>query len=157
MATSPRPRGQSVARRNQLTRLLAADRDHTSTAAAFHAASITAQGLTGTEQRALDILREAGPLTAGELTTRLGLRPPSVTDLLNRLERKGFTRRTPNPHDARSITIHPIPHPADPSPLEKAWKNALTALTRDFSAAQLDTITAFLTHAAAAQRAVLSG
>src|SRR3712207_9587219 len=61
------------------------------------------QGLSASEEKALDLLERAGPLTAGELARQTGLAPASVTGVVNRLERKGFARRIPNPDDRRSV------------------------------------------------------
>jgi DNA-binding MarR family transcriptional regulator len=54
----------------------------------FHATVAARQGLSATEEKALDLLDRFGPLTAGELAKRSGLAPASVTGLINRLEEK---------------------------------------------------------------------
>src|SRR5688500_13571789 len=63
------------------------------------------QGLSASEEKALDLLERSGPLTAGELARQSGLAPASVTALINRLEAKGFARRVQNPGDRRSVLV----------------------------------------------------
>lgn len=62
-------------------------------------------GLTGTQYNALRILRGAGPegLPCSEIGERMITRDPDVTRLLNRLEKRGFVRRTRAHADRRVI------------------------------------------------------
>ena len=62
-------------------------------------------GLTGTQYNALRILRGAGPegLPCSEIGERMITRDPDVTRLLNRLEKRGFVRRTRAQADRRVI------------------------------------------------------
>ncbi len=41
------------------------------------------------------------------LAERLGVEPPTVTRMLQRLERGGMVERRPDPHDARVVLVHP--------------------------------------------------
>ena len=45
------------------------------------------------------------PVTAGELAARLGLGPPAVTALVDRLEGAGHVRRARNQADRRRVTV----------------------------------------------------
>lgn len=79
---------------------------------AYHRYTVFAsrqRGAGTTELLALGYLRNRGPLTAGELGTRLGLTPGSVTTLLDRLERLGYAGRQPHPHDRRSLLVELMP------------------------------------------------
>ena len=51
----------------------------------------------------------AGPLTVGELASRLGLTLPTVSGVLADLDRAGFIDRQPDPADRRRtlVQIHP--------------------------------------------------
>lgn len=56
----------------------------------------------------IEILREKGPITAGELSKLTGLTTGSVTSLIDRLEKNGFVRRQNDPSDRRKVIIVPI-------------------------------------------------
>ncbi len=43
------------------------------------------------------------------LAVRLGVEPPTVTRMLQRLERSGMVERRTDPHDARALHVHPTP------------------------------------------------
>jgi DNA-binding MarR family transcriptional regulator len=120
----------------------------------FHAIVAAKQGLTATEEKALDLLDRSGPLTAGELARRTGLAPASVTGLIDRLERKGFVRRVPNPSDRRSVLVEVETERvfASMAPLFADWVRSLEELFAGYTDEQLETILDFLTEAARRQR-----
>ncbi len=62
-------------------------------------------GLTVTQLRLLGHLHEQGGLSNAELADRLYVTRPSVSALLERLERGGFIRREVSPSDRRGICI----------------------------------------------------
>ncbi|MDP2712262.1 MAG: MarR family transcriptional regulator [Solirubrobacteraceae bacterium] len=62
-------------------------------------------GVNLTDQRCLDVLDQRGSSTAGEIASALGLTSGSVTTLLDRLERAGYVRRTPDPDDRRRVRV----------------------------------------------------
>lgn len=55
----------------------------------------------------IDILRETGPITAGELAQKVGLSTGSVTSLIDRLEKRGYLIREKHPKDRRKVIIVP--------------------------------------------------
>jgi MarR family transcriptional regulator, organic hydroperoxide resistance regulator len=63
------------------------------------------QGLTVTQLRLLSHLSEQEGLSNAELADRLYVTRPSVSALLERLERGGFIRREVAPNDRRGICI----------------------------------------------------
>ena len=63
------------------------------------------QGLTVTQLRLLNNLNEQEGLSNAELADRLYVTRPSVSALLERLERGGFVRREVAPNDRRGICI----------------------------------------------------
>ncbi|WP_183564256.1 MarR family winged helix-turn-helix transcriptional regulator [Paenibacillus endophyticus] len=65
-------------------------------------------GLYNNDFLSIDILREKGPITAGELSKLTGLTTGSVTSLIDRLEKNGFVRRQNDPSDRRKVIIVPI-------------------------------------------------
>lgn len=85
--------------------LLQAGRVSSTATVMFHAAMAEKQGLSATEEKALELIDRFGPLTAGELAERAQLAPASVTGLVDRLERKGFARRVQDQEDKRRVRI----------------------------------------------------
>ena len=76
-----------------------------STAAVFFHTAIAEQvGLGATEEKTLLIL-SGGPLTAGEIAQQTGLTTPSVTSLIDRLEKKGFVQRVRDLQDRRRVIV----------------------------------------------------
>jgi DNA-binding MarR family transcriptional regulator len=63
------------------------------------------EGLTVTQLRLLSHLFDHEGLSNAELADRLYVTRPSVSALLERLERGGFIRREVSPHDRRGICI----------------------------------------------------
>ena len=73
----------------------------------FHQAVAERLGLNITDHKCLDfVLRENG-VTAGELSRATGLTTGAITGVIDRLERAGFARRQPDPHDRRKVIIVP--------------------------------------------------
>lgn len=63
-------------------------------------------GLTEQQWRVLRVLDEAGPLEPTELGERCVVLTPSLTRILNALERRGMVRRERHPTDRRKQVIH---------------------------------------------------
>jgi len=53
----------------------------------------------------LDHLDDEEPTTVGELARHMGVTPSTMSLGLDRLERKGYVRRTRDPHDARRVGL----------------------------------------------------
>ena len=66
-------------------------------------------GLDRAAYRCLDILDQEGPMTAGRLAARARLSPGAMTALLDRLEEKGFARRTRDTEDRRRVLVEVTP------------------------------------------------
>ena len=62
-------------------------------------------GLSGPRLSALSVVVFAGPLTVGELAAAEQVRSPTMTRLVDGLEREGLVTREPNPIDARSVLV----------------------------------------------------
>lgn len=86
-----------------------AGREHSDATVLFHAMVAERLGLNPTDHKAMSLLERAGPLTAGEIAARTGLATPSVTALVDRLERRGFVRRIRDPEDRRRVIVEPAP------------------------------------------------
>jgi DNA-binding MarR family transcriptional regulator len=147
----PAPSGR---RAELLERLALAGRASSVATVMFHTAVAAKQGLSASEEKALDLLERSGPLTAGELARQSGLAPASVTGLINRLEQKGFARRIQNPSDRRSILVEVDVERmyARVAPLFANWVRSLEELYAGYSDEQLEVILHFLTEAARRQQ-----
>lgn len=74
----------------------------------FHQAASLRMGLNPTDGKCLSVLREVGPITAGELAHLIGLTTGAVTGVIDRLEARGFVQRVADPHDRRRVIVEPI-------------------------------------------------
>jgi DNA-binding MarR family transcriptional regulator len=110
--------------------------------------------LSVTETKSLDLLHRFGPMTAGDFAARAGLAPPSVTGLVDRLEKKGFARRVKDPEDGRRVLIELVAQPDhDDARLFVDFVREMEGLFAGYSVDQLETILHFLTEAARRQQA----
>lgn len=71
----------------------------------FYDAVADQLGLHITDLTCLGTLRDRGRASPGELATELGLTTGAVTRVIDRLERQGFVRRVPDPHDGRRVIV----------------------------------------------------
>jgi DNA-binding MarR family transcriptional regulator len=151
---SPKDPGGRRSRAELVEQLMTAGRAQSAATVMFHATVAARQGLSATEEKALDLLDRFGPLTAGELAERSGLAPPSVTGLIDRLERKGFARRIPNPDDRRSVLVEIDRERtfASMAPLFEDWVRSLYELWAGYTDEQLELILHFLIEAARRQQ-----
>lgn len=65
-----------------------------------------ATGLTAPRASALSVLVFAGPRSIGELAAAEQVRPPTISRLVQELERDGLVRREADPGDARIQRVH---------------------------------------------------
>jgi DNA-binding MarR family transcriptional regulator len=65
-------------------------------------------GLGASDAQFLNLLGVNGPMTPGQLAAVTGLTTGSVTGVLDRLERAGYTRRERDPHDRRRVLVVPV-------------------------------------------------
>ena len=149
-----RGRARTGRRAELLEQLETAGRASSVATVLFHTAVAARQGLSASEEKALDLLERSGPLTAGELARQSGLAPASVTGLINRLEQKGFARRIQHPSDRRSILVEADVERmyARVAPLFAEWARSLQELYAGYSDEQLEVILHFLTEAARRQQ-----
>lgn len=84
-------------------------RDHSDATVLFHSTMSSLLGLHPTDYKALGILQRRGPLSAGEIARVSGLATSSVTNLIDRLEEKGFARRVRDAEDRRRVLVEPVP------------------------------------------------
>lgn len=133
--------------------VMEAGRNLGAAAVLFHSAVADRMGLTAIEEKALDFILRQGPLTAGELVEHTGLAPSSVTALTDRLARKGFVERRPDPEDARRVRIAVVPaRLAGFGPHFDDFLARMNEVNARFTPQELEVIAAYLTHAADAQK-----
>jgi len=103
----------SASRRTSPTREVevVADRLHS---AALHLlrrlrAEDDALGISPPRLSALSVVVYAGPIGIGALAAAEGVAPPTMTRLVDGLERDGLVRRGPDPDDARGVLVHATP------------------------------------------------
>ncbi len=95
-----------MSRREYLLAALGAiGREHSNAEVMFHNTVSERMGVSAVEEKTLDLLEREGPLTAGELASRTGLAPASVTGLIDRLVRKGFVHRAAHAEDRRRVNV----------------------------------------------------
>lgn len=95
-------------REDILDELARVGRENSDATVLFHAAIADRLDLHPTDYKALGILDRLGPLSAGDLARRTGLAPASITNLIDRLERKGFVRRIRESTDRRRVLAEPV-------------------------------------------------
>jgi DNA-binding MarR family transcriptional regulator len=62
-------------------------------------------GINRTDSRCIDLVDQAGGMTAGELARAAGLTTGAVTAVVDRLENAGLARRVADPSDRRRVRI----------------------------------------------------
>ncbi|WP_223285130.1 MarR family winged helix-turn-helix transcriptional regulator [Paenibacillus sp. PL91] len=102
-------------------------------------------GLYNNDFLSIDILREKGPITAGELSKLTGLATGSVTALIDRLEKNGFVRRQNDPNDRRKVIIVPLyENKEEVSRTYLPLHAAMIKLASSYTDDELELITQFL-------------
>jgi DNA-binding MarR family transcriptional regulator len=116
----------------------------------FHAAIADRLGVSTTDLKCYSILRQTGPITAGELAERTSLTTGAITGVIDRLEHAKLVRRERDPHDRRRIVLELV-HNAERerviAQLYVPLGRAINALVAQYDAAERATILAFLTTA----------
>jgi DNA-binding MarR family transcriptional regulator len=111
----------------------------------FNEAVADCVGLNATDLRCLDIIGRLGPLTPGRLAELTSLTTGAITGVVDKLERRGFVARRPDPDDRRRVIVSALPEARETiSPLFEPLSQAMDALCRRYSAAELATIVDFV-------------
>lgn len=107
-------------------------------------------GLYNNDFISIDILREKGSITAGELSKLTGLTTGSVTALIDRLEKNGYVRRENDPNDRRKVIIVPLyENKEEVSSTYLPLHDSMIDLASSYSEEELELITQFLSEASA--------
>ena len=118
----------------------------------FHAAIADRLGIGATDVKCYSILRQTGPITAGDLAERTNLTTGAITGVIDRLERAELGRRSRDPHDRRRIVLELV-HDAEReraiAALYEPLGRAITELVGQYDAAERATMLDFLIKASA--------
>ncbi len=104
-----------------------------------------ALGVNRTDGRCIDIVHRAGRIGAGRLAEEAGLTTGALTAVVDRLERKGYLRRVPDPEDRRRVAIE-VTELLDRRAME-IWGRLAergTPLLASFSVLELEAVLRFL-------------
>jgi DNA-binding MarR family transcriptional regulator len=122
----------------------------------FHQAVADRLGMNLTDYKALGILVDTGPITAGRLAEITGLTTGAVTGIVDRLERSGLVRRERGSEDRRKVIIEAIQTPEHEHAARGIFAPLVRAVEEDlagYSEHQLALILEFMDrHAATLQR-----
>src|SRR5437660_5421079 len=119
-------------------------RRHSTAVVLCHHAVAERLGLGPTDHKCLDLLRERGAMTGSELAAITGLTSGAITGVVARLERAGYLRREPDPHDRRKQILHLA---LERSPIQDVMDRLradVSARLENFDAQQLTAIAEFL-------------
>jgi MarR family transcriptional regulator, organic hydroperoxide resistance regulator len=93
-------------------------------------------GISGPQLWALKILSQEGGLNLGHLSSKMYLRPSTVTGVIDRLENKGLVVRTRDPDDRRVVKVKLTPAGEDqvkkaPNPVQGKMIYGLRKLNKN--------------------------
>jgi DNA-binding MarR family transcriptional regulator len=115
----------------------------------LHAAIAERLGLHITDHKCLSlVLRAGGLVTAGQLAELSGLTTGAVTGVVDRLERAGFVRRVPDPHDRRRVLVQVAHDRLEPiQAIFSPMKAAMDELAAGYSDEELAVLADFMRRA----------
>jgi DNA-binding MarR family transcriptional regulator len=103
-------------------------------------------GISPGDLRCLNVIQNAGGITAGELAREVGVTTGAVTGTIDRLEKVGYAKRVPDPADRRRVRLEITPRFREDAeaiwaPLAADWQRRMGGR---FTTADLATIVEFL-------------
>lgn len=102
-------------------------------------------GINRTDARCVDLIDQAGGMTAGELARAAGLTTGAVTAVVDRLESAGFARRVADANDRRRVRIEATAKVWEVyEPLISPMLSESRAILDDLSDAEIERFTEFL-------------
>ncbi|MEV0393563.1 MarR family transcriptional regulator [Polymorphospora rubra] len=120
----------------------------------FHTNLSKRVGLGPTEEKVLDLVHRHGHPSVRDLAEQTGMAKNSISDVLDRLERKGFVIRQPDPSDGRKVAVVATEEGAARiRDLFVGMMTQLDQLNAEYSAADLALIAGYQRRAAAIQEA----
>ena len=102
-------------------------------------------GMNRTDMRCVDLIDQAGGMTAGELAKAAGLTTGAVTAVIDRLEKAGMATRVPDASDRRRVRIEVTPKLWElTGPLMVPFLEESQAILDDYSTEELERFTEFI-------------
>ena len=102
-------------------------------------------GMNRTDMRCVDLIHQAGGMTAGELAKAAGLTTGAVTAVIDRLEKAGMATRVPDASDRRRVRIEVTPKLWElTGPLMVPFLEESQAILDDYSTEELERFTEFI-------------
>jgi DNA-binding MarR family transcriptional regulator len=102
-------------------------------------------GINRTDARCIDLIDQAGGMTAGELAKAARLTTGAVTAVIDRLERAGLARRVRDDDDRRRVRIEATPKVWELiEPLMGPYLRDAAAILDDYSDEEIARFTEFL-------------
>lgn len=105
-------------------------------------------GLSATEFECLCLIKDEGPITAGQLSRQTGLTTGAITGLIDRLEKAGLAQRQPDPADRRRVMVRISQNTAAKAKIRGLYEPVGVAykdIIKDYSDAELQLIAGFIT------------
>jgi DNA-binding MarR family transcriptional regulator len=135
---------EKPSRAELLATLRRAGRDHSDATVLFHSALASELGLHPTDYKALGVLDRLGPMSAGALGRYTGLAAASVTNLVDRLESKGYVRREADPTDRRRVLLHADISELSGNEFFASWQRSAARMWERYTDSELAVILDFL-------------
>src|ERR671911_1960769 len=133
-------------------------REHTSAVLRHAAATAKRMGLEASELAALEHLQAAGAINQKRLGERLSKSPGAITAMIDRLQRRGYVERIPNPEDRRSALVRITKAGLEES-LRHLWPyiEDMKSIEEDFSEEERVVVACFLRAATRATHRAAEG
>jgi DNA-binding MarR family transcriptional regulator len=107
--------------------------------ALFHQTAAAHLDLGITDIKTVSILLRDGPMTAGQIASRLSLTTGAVTNVIDRLEKRQFVTRAADPGDRRKVIVTANQSRLSASPnVYQSIGQAFAALHQSYSTEQLE-------------------
>jgi DNA-binding MarR family transcriptional regulator len=135
---------ETPSRTELLTALRRVGREHSDATVLFHSALAGELGLHPTDYKALGVVQRLGPMSAGELGRRTGLAAASVTNLIDRLEARGFLRRESDPADRRRVLLRADVSEVSDNAFFASWQQSTARMWERYTDTELAVILDFL-------------
>lgn len=120
-------------------------REHSDATVLFHSTIASMLNIHPTDYKVLGILERLGPMSAGDIARHSGLATASVTNLIDRLEERGFARRVRDSTDRRRVLVEPVRDRMTAGrSLFASTTRSLALLVERYSDAELTVVTDFL-------------
>lgn len=119
-------------------------RRHSTAVVLFHHVVAERLGLGPTDHKCLDLLRDRGAMAGSDLGAITGLTSGAITGVVARLERAGYLRREPDPHDGRKQILRLALQRSPIQDVINPLREDVANLLENFDAHQLTAIAEFL-------------